>query len=133
MTPKKPISIYKEVSESLDCKEELVQDVIEFYYSELRKSLSDLRHPRINVEGLGHLVVKTAYVKKIIPVIQSKLEKNDTSTYGAYFNKKMLETKLDLLIQLEQKILIQEKKKLEFKINKNEQVKKNMEGPEQDS
>lgn len=130
MTPKKPISIYKEVSESLDCKEELVQDVIEFYYSELRKSLSDLRHPRINVEGLGHLVVKTAYVKKIIPVIQSKLEKHDTSTYGAYFNKKMLETKLDLLIQLEQKILIQEKKKLEFKTNKDEQVKKNLERPE---
>ena len=133
MTPKKPISIYKDVSESLDCKQEIVQDIIEFYYSELRKNLSDLKYPRINIEGLVHLVVKTGYVKKIIPVIQSKLEQHDTSTYGAYFNKKMLENKLELLIQLEQKILIQEKKKLEFKVNKNEQVKKNMERPEQDS
>jgi hypothetical protein len=37
--------------------------------------------------------------------------------YGAYFNKKMIENKLDLLIELEHQILIEESRKLTFKKN----------------
>lgn len=128
MTPKKPNSLYKEVSEALDCKLEIVEDIVEFYYRELRKTLSDLKYPRVNVEGLGHLVAKSGLVKHMIPKFKEKLDTHDTSTYGAYFNKKMLENKLELLINLEQKIIVQEKRKVEFKNQKNESTKTNLEG-----
>jgi hypothetical protein len=125
MIPKKSSSLYKEVSEALNQDESLVEDIVEFYYSELRKTLSNLTHPRINVEGLGHFVAKTGLVRKSIPKYTNILKNHDTSTYGAYFNKKMIETKLELLIQLEHKILLQEIKKDEFKTTKNENSSEN--------
>jgi fructose-specific phosphotransferase system component IIB len=125
MIPKKSSSLYKEVSEALNQDESLVEDIVEFYYSELRKTLSNLTHPRINVEGLGHFVAKTGLVRKSIPKYTNILKNHDTSTYGAYFNKKMIETKLELLIQLEHKILLQEIKKDEFKKTKNENSSEN--------
>jgi 4-alpha-glucanotransferase len=120
MIPKKSSSLYKEVAESLDCAETLVEDIVEFYYNELRKTLSSLSYPRINVDGLGHFVAKTGLVKKSIPKYTNILKTHDTSTYGAYFNKKMIENKLELLIQLEHKISLQEIKKEEFKKTKYE-------------
>lgn len=125
MIPKKSSSLYKEVAEGLDQTETLIQDIVEFYYSELRKTLSDLTYPRINVEGLGHFVAKSGLVRKSIPKYTNILKNHDTSTYGAYFNKKMLETKLELLIQLEQKILLEDTRKEEFKKTKNESSSKN--------
>jgi fructose-specific phosphotransferase system component IIB len=113
------------VSEALDQDESVIEDIVEFYYSELRKTLSNLTHPRIDVEGLGHFVAKTGLVRKSIPKYTNILKNHDTSTYGAYFNKKMLETKLELLIQLEHKILLQEIKKDEFKKMKEEYVSQN--------
>ena len=125
MIPKKSSSLYKEVAETLNQNESLIEDIVEFYYSELRKTLSNLTHPRINVEGLGHFVAKTGLVRKSIPKYTNILKNHDTSTYGAYFNKKMVETKLELLIQLEHKILLQEIKKDEFKKTKNENSSEN--------
>jgi fructose-specific phosphotransferase system component IIB len=125
MIPKKSSSLYKEVAEGLDQNETLIQDIVEFYYGELRKTLSNLTYPRINVEGLGHFVAKSGLVRKSIPKYTNILKNHDTSTYGAYFNKKMLETKLDLLIQLEQKILLEDTRKDEFKKTKNESSSKN--------
>jgi fructose-specific phosphotransferase system component IIB len=125
MIPKKSSSLYKDVAESLNYSESLVEDIIEFYYTELRKTLSNLTHPRINVEGLGHFVAKTGLVRKSIPKYTNILKNHDTSTYGAYFNKKMIETKLELLIQLEHKILLQEIKKDEFKKTKHESSSEN--------
>ena len=57
---------------------------------------------------------------KSIPKFQNILEKHDTSTYAAYYNKKMIENKLDLLIQLEHMIIIEETRKKTFKKNKYE-------------
>jgi nucleoid DNA-binding protein len=120
MIPKKSSSLYKEVSETLNSNETLIEDIVEFYYTEIRKTLSDLKYPRINVEGLGHFVAKTGLVKKSVPKYKNILETHDTSTYGAYFNKKMIENKLELLIQLEHKIIIEEIRKDEFKKTKYE-------------
>jgi hypothetical protein len=120
MIPQKSNILYKELSETLNHNEFLIEEVIDFYYSEIKKILSELKYPRINLEGLGHFVAKPGLVKKSIPKYRSILEKHDTSTYGAYFNKKMIENKLDLLIELEHQILIEENRKLTFKKNKYE-------------
>ncbi len=120
MIPKKSNSLYKEIAEHSTYSENLIQDVVEFYYGELRKTLSNLSHPRINVEGLGHFVAKLGLIKKSIPKYTKSLESHDTSTYGAYYNRKMIENKLSLLIELEHKINLEEIRKAEFKRNKNE-------------
>ena len=118
MNPKKSNKLYKEVSEELDLTEDLVQDFIEFYYKEIRRNLTDLLHPRINVDGLGHFVAKTFIIRKAIPKYQKFLEVQSTETFAEYFNKKNTETKLNALINLENKLTEIEHKKEIFKQTK---------------
>ena len=115
MNPKKATKYYKQVAEDLNTEESLVEDFIEFYYKTIRFSLSYLTYPRINVEGLGHFVVKPKTVRNNIDKISKLLDDHDTSTYNAYFHKKMIETKLELLVKVEKKIVEQEKIKNNYK------------------
>ncbi len=115
MNPKKSNKLYKEVAEELNVSDTMVEETISFYYNHIRQMLSSLSEPRINVEGLGHFVVKTKLVRNSIPRLTKSLENHDTSTFAAYFNKKGVETKLEQLLLLEKKIAAQEEKKETFK------------------
>ena len=120
MIPKKYSSIFKEVSEELDISENLLEDLIGFYYKDIRTCLTQLKYPRINVEGLGQFVARPGVVRKSIPRLKKILENHDTSTFSAYFNKKMLEEKVASLEQLEKQLDDIDIKKLEIKKKKDE-------------
>jgi hypothetical protein len=121
MNPKKVKKIYEAVAEDLNLNKDLVEDLVEFYYKDVRKLLTNLEYPRINVDGLGQFVAKPKAVSGSIEKITKSLDDHDTSTFKAYHNKKAMEVKLDLLIKLHSKILDQESKKQEFlKIKKDE-------------
>ena len=91
MIPKKANKLYKEITKEFDVSEDLVENLVELYYKTLRKSLSSLSELRINADGLGHFVVKIQKVKKAIPHYEKVLNNHDTSTFGAYHNKKSVE------------------------------------------
>jgi nucleoid DNA-binding protein len=114
MNPKKVKKIYEAVAEDLNLNKDLVEDLVEFYYKDVRKLLTNLEYPRINVDGLGQFVAKPKAVSGSIEKITKSLDDHDTSTFKAYHNKKAMEVKLDLLIKLHSKILDQESKKQEF-------------------
>ena len=120
MIPKKANELYKSVAEDLNIEESLVEDLVDFMYKNLRKNLSNLSHPRINLDGLGHFAVKTKAVNKSIERITTSLLNHDTYTFSAYFNKKTLENKLASLIRLEAEITQQKLKKEQFKKKKDE-------------
>lgn len=124
MIPKKANTLYRQVSEDLGIDEDLLETFIEFYYKDIKDKLTNLKHPRVNVEGLGQFVAKPTVVKKAIVRYSKSLENHDTSTFGAYHNKKSMEVKLDLLIKLERKIIEQQTKKELFKKNKYENKSK---------
>ena len=100
MNPKKSNKLYREVAEELNVSDATVEETISFYYNHIRQMLSSLSEPRINVEGLGHFVVKTKMVRNAIPRLTKSLQNHDTSTFAAYFNKKGVETKLEQLLLL---------------------------------
>ena len=58
MKPKKSKEIIPIVAESLNLSEQMVSDVSSFYWSEIRKSLSSLKHARIHVTNLGDFTIK---------------------------------------------------------------------------
>jgi 4-alpha-glucanotransferase len=132
MNPKKSNKLYPEVSEELNLPSELVEDLIQFYYKEVRSNLTGLTHPRINIDGLGQFVAKPGLVRKSIPRYKKILESHDTSTFSAYYNKKMLEEKVECLEKLDQMINLEEKRKEETQKLKDEYIKGNLEKPEQD-
>jgi hypothetical protein len=78
-------------------------------------SLSDLR---LNVDGLGHFVIKIQKVKKAIPHYEKVLQNHDTSTFGAYHNKKSVEEKLELLNAIDVKADQELTKRKNFKDEK---------------
>ena len=118
MIPKKASSLYKEMTKEFDVSEELVESLIEFYYKTLRKKMSSLSDLRINVDGLGHFVIKMQKVKKAIPHYEKVLKNHDTSTFGAYHNKKSVEDKLELLIKIHEKVDEELAKRKKFKDEK---------------
>ena len=134
MIPKKSNTLYKELAEEIDVPIELVEDLIQAYYKNLRNELTNLTNPRINVEGLGQFVARPGLVKKSIERYKKALNSHDTSTFRAYYNKKMLEEKVECLESLDKKIEEQELKKQHFKQNKYESnSKRTFQEPETDS
>lgn len=132
MIPKKSTVLYKELSEEMDLPQDLIQDFIEFYYKEIRSNLTGLTHPRINVDGLGQFVVRSYVVRKAIPRIKKVLENHDTTTFSAYYNKKMLEDKVEALEKIEKQIVSLEEKKEIIQKQKDEYTKNNLEGKKED-
>jgi nucleoid DNA-binding protein len=120
MNPKKANKLYKPVAEELHVDESLVEDLVEFMYKNVRQNLSDLTHPRINLEGLGHFTARPFSVRKGIERAEKVLSNHDTSTFSAYHNKKQLDVKVKALIKLEEMINAEEERKQQFKIKKNE-------------
>ncbi len=120
MTPKKIKDLYKEFSEENNISKNYIEDLIEYYYSTVRKQMGELKYPRLNIEGLGQFVTKPGFIKTSIPKIEKMLENHETSTYSAYYNKKMLEERLEKLKKLNVKISEEIKRKEEIKIKRNE-------------
>ena len=120
MNPKKSKSFIDEFSKELKLDPQLVDDLVDFYYKECRDILSNLKHTRLNIDGLGHFVSRPNLVKKSIDKIIKSLNNHDTSTFSAYYNKKKLEEKLVLLKNLLKKQDLEKERKNKFKNKKNE-------------
>lgn len=131
MIPKKANSLYREITEEFDVSEDLVESLVENYYKTLRKKLTGLSDLRINADGLGHFVIKIQKVKKAIPHYEKVLQNHDTSTFGAYHNKKSVEEKLELLNQIHSKAEEELLKRKQFKDEKYSKI--NLAKPETDS
>jgi hypothetical protein len=114
MNPKKFKKLYSVVSEDLNLKESLIEDLVDFYYKEARTLLTELKYPRINVDGLGQFVIKPFLVEKHISIIDKSIYKLDTSTFKAYHTKRSMENKLELLNKIHEKINEQANRKSEF-------------------
>ena len=119
MKPKKSNQLYRQVSEELNVDHDLVESLVEFYYKDVRGLLTNLSYPRINIDGLGHFVARHGVVNKAIDQISQRLENHDTSTFKAYYNKKAMEEKHELLVSLKSKIDKEFERKIEFLKSKN--------------
>lgn len=58
MKPKKAKELIPEVAKELQMSEQLIKDVTTFYWEEVRKNLSSLKHSRIHITNLGDFTIK---------------------------------------------------------------------------
>lgn len=130
MIPKKPKLIIKQVSEELDISESMIDDIVSFYYKQVRLNLSSLENLKINIPGLGDFIMRKELVKKLIKKQESFRNATDTETFSKYHNLKQTERKLEKLYAAQIKIEEFLKTKKEFK---DERIsKRNMEEQETD-
>ena len=116
MSPKKPKEFIKPTSESLGLSESLVDDVVGFYWSAVRKELSDLDYPRLTVTNLG--TFKVRYNK--IEMIQNKYNfyLNNLESDRLTFNKHSIQNTSK--VKLEKLELI--KKQMDNEYNRKQEV-----------
>jgi nucleoid DNA-binding protein len=131
MIPKKPQVIIKQVAEELDLPQTLVDDIVSFYYKEVRRNLSSLEHININLAGLGHFIIKQKAVNMMIKKHESAKKNYNRDTFKNYHNLKLVEQRLDKLYNAKKDIVeyLEEKKK--FKDGR--KTERSLEEPEADN
>ena len=66
MNPKKYKNFYEDIAKDVKVHKDLVSDFVFFFYAKLRKNLSELENPKINVPNLGTFSVRHYKLKKAI-------------------------------------------------------------------
>jgi len=127
MIPKKPDTLFKKVAEELEMSEDLIDKFVSFYYKDIRKQLTELNHTRINLDGLGHMVIKTKTVGILIEKYNRMIAKANTFNFSGYFNKKRLESRIETLNSMQLKIDEFNEKKKKFKKRVKDGTKKDLE------
>ena len=128
MRPKSYKDIYKELAENLDVKQSFIMHCVDFYYADLRSTLTELEKLRINAPGLGYFNIKRGTVRRDITKFTNITSSTTTYTMNGYQYHKRLKALLVKLNKVDKLIKEEDKKKLEFKTNKkNVQSKRNLE------
>lgn len=76
MRPKKAKDFIPDVAGQLSLEDSLVEDVIDYYWREIRKNLSGLTHTRIHLTNLGDFVIKHWKVGEKIEILEKWEENN---------------------------------------------------------
>jgi len=128
MIPKKPKILYKQLAEESNLNETLIDNLITFYYKEIRSEMSALTHTKIYIDGLGQFVVKARTVDNLILKYERIIAKADNYSFSSYHNKIRLTTRLEELNAVKLKLQEDKSKKQIFLIEKNgRRINKNLE------
>ena len=76
MKPKKAKEFIPKVSDKLNLPEKLIEDVVDFYWQEIRKNLSGLKHQRVHLTNLGDFTIKHWKIDKKIIGLENWEESN---------------------------------------------------------
>lgn len=76
MRPRKAKEFIPEVAQQTEVSEEAVTTILSYYWQEVRKSLSALKHSRIHMTNLGDFVIKHWKVDEKIQMLEQFEEKS---------------------------------------------------------
>ena len=120
MRPRKAKEFIPEVAKQTDLSEDAVSSIISYYWQEVRKSLSNLKHPRVHVTNLGDFVTKHWKLDDKINMLEKFEENNKQKGLQKMTARyKTAETLFDL--KNLKKLMQEETQRAEFiKLHKNE-------------
>lgn len=127
MNPKKFKELISEISEEGDYDKQLVSEVLDFYWSNVRKSISSVAYPRINVEGLGVFRIKPTILKKTIENYKITMGGFKSPNFQAYPRYQALKDRLDILEKASEELKIEYDRLQQIKTSKNGNVSGSME------
>ncbi len=129
MKPKSHKLFKEGIAEQVGVHQTVVDDFIDFYYSKVRKNLSDLTFPSVTVAGLGTFQIRKGKLKKAIKKNQDIIGNLQKRTYDGFEKHlaiadkvKLMEKAMDMMNEIEEK-------KKEFKRRKNENKTNNQSNP----
>jgi hypothetical protein len=112
----------------------VVDDVVSFYWSELRRQLTTMSHHNINVYNLGTFHIKHWKVDEYLATYRKFLDKANVSTFKGFGYKREMEEQYQKLLRLKAALDLEENRKLVKIEERNEYAAaKSLEQQEEDS
>ena len=128
MIPKSHKQFIKSTAEDTDQKEVLVSDIVGFYYSALRKSLTDVESINIKVDRLGTFRVKEKQLVKLKCKLEDHLKRlENPETFGQMKIKKEIQEKYDNLSRVLSLLVSERVRQRIHREKRNEETKGNLE------
>lgn len=76
LRPRKAKTLIPDVAKLLNTSSDLIEDVVNYYWTEVRKNLSSLKHQRIHITNLGDFVIKHWKIDDKILMLEQWEENN---------------------------------------------------------
>jgi nucleoid DNA-binding protein len=120
MNPKKPKDFIKPTAETLELSESVVRDVIDFYWSNVRKALSDIEGSSITVTNLGTFKVRYKKISQLERKYQHYLDNLDEiamekMTFNKHALQNLSKMKLERLQLAREELEKEKERKLEVR------------------
>jgi len=107
------------IAEKVGVHQDVVDDFITFYYSKLRKSLSNLEYPNVSVFGLGTFTLRKQKLDNAIKKNKSHLGNLVKNTFNGYEKHVVVREKLELFEKAKVKMEELHEERKNFKAKKN--------------
>lgn len=104
MNPKKAKTLYNEVATDLNLDENLVKDVLDFYWSSLRKQMTNLTSPRLDVINLGTFEVMPKTLQRCITAYEEYSKMPVPKTFTKYQAYSVIEGRLKRLLEIQEEL-----------------------------
>jgi len=123
LIPKSHKQFIRSTAEDTGHKEQLVTDVIGFYFSAVRKSLSDVESVNIKLDCLGTFKVKEKQLVKLKCQLEDHLKRLDNpETFGQMKIKKEIQEKYDNLSHASSLLVSEKVRKKTHREKRNEET-----------
>lgn len=121
MIPKNHKIFIKETAKELDKNEVLIEDAIGFFYTAVRKTLTDMVYPNININNLGTFKIKRTTLKKLHKKYEAHLNVLDNpESFSQMTIKKEIEQKYENVQKLSKELTKEKIRKDQIKKQRNE-------------
>ena len=115
MKPRSHKSFFEEVAKEIGVHKDVVDDFVTFYYSRLRKNLSELKDTHINIANLGTFILRKSKLEKAIKRQKDILGNLEKMTYKGYDKHVPVKEKINSLEKALELVNVKLKKKKNFK------------------
>tara|TARA_R100000781_G_scaffold103529_1_gene67156 strand:+ start:182 stop:541 length:360 start_codon:yes stop_codon:yes gene_type:complete len=115
LKPKSHKAFFEEVAKEIGVHKDVVDDLVTFYYSKVRKSLSELEDTHISVANLGTFILRKSKLEKAIKRQKDILGNLEKMTYKGYDKYVPVKEKIKSLEKALELVKNKLKKKKAFK------------------
>ena len=113
--PKTYRTFFEEVANECEVHENLVEELIRFFYGEIRKNLENLENTRILLPNLGTFIIRKNRLKKSIKRHKDMLGNMEKTTYSGYGKHLPVKDKLIIMENALERIEKEIKEKKDWK------------------
>ena len=118
MNPRKAREVSKKTAEDLNLNPEMVEDIMAFFWKEVRTSVATLRDKHILIDNFGSFQIKKAMLDKKIDRAQNLLKARTMLKFEKFASYKRVESKIEDLRRIKRQYEEEDRKREEFNLKK---------------